>query len=84
MSAAMLQRGCASSTTTTRPVSDAVSRTVSVSSGEVVRRSTTVQPILPSASLSATWLEKFTMRPKVMIVTSSPSRVTLASPNGIV
>ena len=42
-SVAMLQRGCASSTTTTRPVSDAVSRIVSLSSGDVVRGSTTVQ-----------------------------------------
>ena len=83
MSVAMLQRGCASSTITTRPVSSTVSRMVSVSSGEVVRGSTTVQEIPSLLSLSATSLAKFTIRPNATMVTSSPSRVTLAWPNGI-
>ena len=44
MSAAIEHRGCASSTTTSRPVSATLSRIVSVSSGEVVRGSITVTP----------------------------------------
>ena len=45
MSVAMLHRGEASSTTTTRPVFSTLSRTVSSSNGEVVLRSMTSQSI---------------------------------------
>ena len=54
-----------------------------MSSGEVVRGSTTVQEMPSLASSSAAALAKFTMRPNATMVTSSPSRVTLASPNGM-
>ena len=60
--------------TTSRPVSSMDSRMVSVSSGEVVRGSTTVQLIPSFSSWSATWLENPTMRPNATIVTSSPGR----------
>ena len=84
MSVARLQRGLASSTTTRRPVSSTLSRMASRSSGEVVRGSITVQPTPSPSSPSAAWLASPTMRPMATTVTSSPSRVRLASPKGMV
>ena len=53
MSAAMLQRGVASSTTTSRPVRSTLSRIVSSSKGEVVRGSINSHSIPSPASVSA-------------------------------
>ena len=84
MSAAMPQRGLASSTTTSRPVFSTDSRIVSSSSGAVVRRSMISHSIPSAASSSAACCASRTMRPSATIVTSSPSRTRSASPNGIV
>ena len=84
MSAAMPQRGLSSSTTTSRPVFSTDSYTVSSSSGLVVRRSMISASIPSAASSSAACWAMPTMRPMATMETSSPSRTTLASPNGIV
>jgi hypothetical protein len=84
MSAAIPQRGPASSTTTIRPVFSTLSRIVSSSSGEVVRGSMISHSIPSAASSSAASCVNCTMRPSATTVTSPPSRTTLASPNGIV
>ena len=83
MSVATLQRGGASSTTTIRPVFSALSSTVSSSSGDVVRKSTTSHWIPSPASVSAAASERCTISPRLIIDTSSPSRTTFASPNGM-
>ena len=84
MSVAMLHRGFASSTTTSRPVLSTDSSTVSSSSGLVVRRSITSTETPLPASCSAASSEVCTIRPSVTMVTSLPSRTTFASPNGTV
>ena len=53
MSVAMLQRGLASSTITSRPVPATLSRIVAMSSGDVVRGSITVDLMFSLASASA-------------------------------
>jgi pyruvate/2-oxoglutarate/acetoin dehydrogenase E1 component len=82
MSVAIEHRGCASSTTTRRPVDSTLSSTVSSSSGLVVRRSMTSHSRPSTASSAAASRDVCTIRPSVTIVTSAPSRTTLASPNG--
>ena len=84
MSVASEQRGLASSTTTRRPVFSTDSRIVSVSSGETVRGSMISHSHPGRRQLGRPRPAPCcTMRPIATIVTSSPSRTTLASPNGI-
>ena len=68
--------------TTSRPVSSTLSKIASSSIGLVVRRSITSQPMPSAASLSAAFSANPTIRPQVTIVTSPPSRVSRAWPNG--
>ena len=84
ISEATLQYGLHSSTATSRPVLRTLARMASVSSGEMVRGSMTSTEIPSLFSLSATWFASITMRERATMVTSVPSRVTFATPNGMV
>ena len=74
--------GQPSSTETIRLVFLTDSTMVSVSSGRIVRRSMTSASIPSSASFSAAFSARSTISENAVMVTSSPSRRTLALPIG--
>ena len=74
--------GQPSSTETIRLVFLTDSTIVSMSSGRIVRRSITSASIPSSASFSAAFSARSTISEKAVMVTSPPSRRTLALPIG--